>query len=192
MRVSAWIPPRSLAVLLGAPSSASPSCASAALQPAYERDFASPRLAHSRPSLRRAIRLCDWSLADRPAAAERAAARTERIASASLACGQFVHVCARQRSSRACCARCAWSRASVPGARDARALRRARWCAACRTRRPCWRARSRDVRSLIGARGGRLGADGRDGGSGVPGGIPLTLGGCLPCLEYMLVQCLSA
>ena len=67
-----------------------------------------------------------WNLADRPAAmaaAERAAARVERIASALLACGQFVHVCAGQRSSCACRARCAWTRAMAPGARDAYARR---------------------------------------------------------------------
>ena len=85
------------------------------------------------------------NLADRPAAAERAAARVECIASALLACSQCVHVCARQLSSCACRARCVWTHALVPGARDSYARRRVRWCAACRTRRLCWRARSRDV-----------------------------------------------
>ena len=62
-----------------------------------------------------------------------------------------VHVCVVSRLLRALCVD---RRASVPGARDARTRRRARWCATCRTRRPCWRARSRDVRSLIGAHAG--------------------------------------
>ena len=41
----------------------------------------------SHPPLRRSIRLCDWRHPEGPAAAERAAARAERIASVSLACG---------------------------------------------------------------------------------------------------------
>ena len=36
------------------------------------------------------------------------------------------------------------------------------------------------------------GTDERDGGSGVTCGVPVTLWGCVPCLEYMLGQCLSA
>ena len=59
---------------------------SAALQPTYKWDCASPRLANSRPSLRRSIKLCGCNLADRQAAAERAAARVERVVSASLVC----------------------------------------------------------------------------------------------------------
>ena len=93
---------------LGAPSSDSPSCASAALQPAHEQDCASPApfpthiLPCSRP-----IRLCDRHLTDRAAAAERAEARTERIASALLACGRLC-ACVREAAivSRLSCALC--------------------------------------------------------------------------------------
>ena len=41
-------------------------------------------------------------------------------------------------------------------------------------------------------RAGQTGADGRDRGPQVPCGVPMTLWGCVPCLEYMLGQCLSA
>ena len=53
------------------------------------------------------------------------------------------------------------------------------------------RIRSREARSLIGARAGRTGADGRDRGPGIPCGVPMTLRGCVPCLQwYILVWCL--
>ena len=68
-------------------------------------------VSHSHPPLRRPFRLCDWRLADRPAAAERDAARAERVGSASLACDVSC-LCARgSRSCRGCCTRCASSRA---------------------------------------------------------------------------------
>ena len=59
---------------------------------------------------------------------EGAAASAGRVACVwSVVC--TMHVFARQRSSRACCVRCARSSASFPGARDACARRRVRWCA---------------------------------------------------------------
>ena len=64
-------------------------------------------------------------------------------------------------------------------------------CGAPRATSVLRRARGRDVRSHIGAQAGQTGADERDGGSGVTCGVRVTLWGCVPCLEYMLGQCLS-
>ena len=110
-----------------------------------------------------------------PALHQCAVLRATRVATRDAHVGRLARMSDRPRSSRGQCMRCAPSRAASPGASDAYATRRVCWCAACRVRRPWWRARSRAVRSRIGARDGRTGADGRDGGPGVSCEVSLTL-----------------
>ena len=116
---------------------------------------------------------------------ERVAQRVARVRVARM-------TSARARSLLGPCAACAWSSAVIPGVADAYARVRV-WCRAARCwRRSRWRSRSRDVRSLLGARTQPAGTDGRVCEAGVSCEVLLTLFRCMACLEWVLGPLWSA
>ena len=99
---------------------------------------------------------------------------------------------ARARSLDGPCAAYARSSAVIPGVPDAYARVRVRCRAARCWRRPRWRSRSRDERSLLWARTRPAGTDGRVREGRVSCGVLMTLWGCMACLEWVLGPTLSA
>ena len=126
------------------------------------------------------------------APAERTTYGGERVAQRVARVSVARTTSARARSLLGPCAACAWSSAVIPGVADAYARVRV-WCRAARCwRRSRWRSRSRDVRSLLGARMRPAGTDGRVREAGVSYEVLLTLYGCMACLEWVLGPALSA
>ena len=93
-------------------------------------EFASPSGAPLGYDCYNSFKLCQWQLLDRPAAAERAAARLQMGASAGpRVCACAVAAC-EGPSVRASCMPCAWRMTLTVGASDAHAHRRVECCAA--------------------------------------------------------------
>ena len=111
MRVLSWIQPRYFTILLGTLSSASCLYALTAMQLAHKRVCASPcPPTHILPFADRSIYEIGDLLTGQRLPSEPPCALSASRASHLHVVGR-VHVHARQRLSRACCARCAWSHA---------------------------------------------------------------------------------